>query len=248
MTPKEQLAFFEDLARLTADAAMSHRRAGNSIGALHNWSQAAKNHFMRALIGQRAGLLDPRPDLRLSMDLSEKAASFIAEPGVAPLRTLFDPVPGAYSALILREPGAAAIGLLSQNAVWPPPKGTTPDMPLEAWLARGLLGETCRPGRDRAVLLGRLKRLRLLSQTFVAYFDLSAVASEAEASELTRIALELFSQRRRDDYYSGGVDYQGGGMENDIVIDFHLAAIWRVRGWDLSTLPPDVRQHVALPG
>jgi hypothetical protein len=112
-----------------------------------------------------------------------------------------------------------------------------------------LAGQGPAEGVSAVKSVSRAKRTSLLGETFLTYFDLMAIerSDDSSAIELTRQALASFVRRKRDAYYSGGVAYEGGGLDNDAVIDYHLAAIWHVRGWDPSRLPPEERVHVQLP-
>ena len=81
------------------------------------------------------------------------------------------------------------------------------------------------------------------------YFALLRTDSSdlGRATELTEHAIKLFAQRRRNGYIGGGRPYYGGDLDNDLVIDFHLAAVWRVRGWDPAPLSDAARLHVVIP-
>jgi hypothetical protein len=247
--PAEILEFYDERAQSTEHWALVHRDQGNVPLALQNWDQSAKNRLFRALIGWRTGLLDPRPDMRAALMVSEAAVAFIGTTDVGPLRTLFDPVPGAYSAILLDRPDSSAAVEASRLAVRPTPRGLTVDRALEGWLIGVLVGRDAGEGPDVAAALESRKRMGLVSQTYATYFELAQLGGDdvVEAIELTSRALELFARRRSDGYYGGGVQYEGGDMYNDVVIDYHLAAIWHVRGWDFADLTPDARLHVRLP-
>ena len=248
MTKAQWIAFLEESAADDLKWAAIHHDNSNWEGALGNWGQAAEHRFERALLGWRTGLLHPEPDLRATLEVSERAVSFLEATDVGPLRARFDPVPGAYSAIMLDRPESPVVVEARRYATWPPPRGLTPDRPLDAWLLGDLAGEGPGQGVDAAGSVTR-GRTSLLGETFTTYFDLIAIerSDDLPASELTRRALALFARRRRDEYYSGGVAYEGGGPDNDAVIDYRLATIWHVRGWDASGLTPEERLHVQLP-
>jgi hypothetical protein len=248
-TPAEILEFYEERAQSTASWALIHHDNANVPLALQNWTEAARNRLFRALVGWRTGLVDPIPDLRAALGASEEAVAFLDTTDVGPLRRLFDPVPGAYSAILLDRPDSRAIAEARRLAVWPTPRGLTVDRALEGWLIGALLGLDPGARPEAAAALEGRKRMALMSATYTTYFALGALAGDdvGAATDLTRRALDLFPRRRRDPYYAGGVHYEGGDMYNDIVVDFHLAAIWRVRGWNPSGLPPNERLHVQLP-
>src|SRR5918992_645674 len=103
MTPAQQIEFLQESAAEDLRWAAIHRDGSNWEGALGNWGQAAGHRFQRGLVGWRTGLLDPKPDLRDTVDVSEVAVRFLETTDVGPLRPRFDPRPGAYSALLLHK-------------------------------------------------------------------------------------------------------------------------------------------------
>ena len=247
--PADLLAFYEERAASTTSWAATHRANGNWALALQNYDQAAQNRFFRALVGWRTGMLSPVPELRATVGVCEEAVAFLETTDVGPLRPLFDPVPGAHSAILLDERDSPVVAETRRLAVRSTPGGVTVDRTLEGWLVGALVGQDHGAGPEIAAELKGRKRTALVGETYSTYFALNALggASVSEAAVLTRHALKLFERRKQDPYYSGGVHYEGGDMYNDVVIDFHLAAIWHVRGWDPSLLTPPERLHVRLP-
>ncbi|NJD27985.1 MAG: hypothetical protein FIA92_06765 [Chloroflexi bacterium] len=247
MTPLEQLAFFEAQARDAVEYARA-QAAGGDPYALFNWSSAAKSHFMRALIGWRTGLLDPKPDLAAAVEASEAAIQFMRTTDVGLNRLLFEPIPGAYSAILVGRPRSEAIAEGMRNLA-PSSGKITRDAIAESWLVSGLAGGDLGDGPSIAEELARAKRSALWGQTLRLYFQLLQVPGDdgPKAWSLTQQLVELFSQRRRSGYISAGPEYYGGDLDNEIVIDFHLAAIWHVRRWDLAGLAEAERAHVVPP-
>lgn len=249
-SPIEILALHDEHARSGVAFAEMAEAGANAPLAIQNWSGATGSRFFRALIGWRTGLIDPAAELRVTVELSERAVGYARSPGAAVFRDLLDTRPGAYAALLIGQPENTTLDELERLAVPKPPRDIPEDIPLSAWLASVLRGNSSGGGRLLVERLGRQKRLALLAHTFANYFDLADLGptDASVAADLTTIAVDLFKRRRKDSFFGGGIQYQGGDAYNDIVIDFHLAAVWRVRGWDPSSLPADVRQHVALPG
>lgn len=249
MTPQETLDFYREQAEFNGEWAERHHAAGNVVHALQNWSWAAGNWFFRALVGWRTGLADPLPDLRAAVEQSEAAAAFINSTDVGRLRAVFGAVPGAYAAILLDEPDRPVVGELDRLAQPKVPRNVPPDVALDAWLARALTGGDPTDGRRLTAEIGARRRLGLVGDTFTTYFELLALgrATTDRVIELTRTSLALFGRRRRNDYYAGGINYLGGDLDNELVVDFHLAAIWRVRGWDSSGLTDEERRHVVRP-
>jgi hypothetical protein len=245
----ELLEQYEEWAVSATSWAATHRDNRNWPMALQNYDEAAKNRFFRSLVGWRTGLLSPVPELLATLDVSEEAVAFLSTTNVGPLRQMFDPVPGAYSAILLDQPASAVVAETRRLAVRSTPRGVTVDRTVEAWLIGVLVGHHQGAGADLVAELKGGKRTKLVGETYATYFELAALDrnSLSEAVRLTRHALELFRSREQDPYYSGGVQYEGGDTYNVVVIDFHLAAIWHVRGWDPSELTSDERLHVRLP-
>jgi hypothetical protein len=247
--PADLLAFYEERASSTTLWAATHRANGNWPATLQDYDQAAKNRFFRALVGWRTGLLPPVRELRATLDVSDVAVDFLETTDVGTLRGMFDPVPGAYSAILLDERDSPVVAEARRLAVQATPPGVTVDRTLEGWLVAALVRQDHGVGPEIAAKLQGRKRTALVGETYSTYFELAGMtrASLSGATALTRHALELFEWRKRDPYYSGGVHYEGGDMYNEVVIDFHLAAIWQVRGWDPAVLSPQERLHVQMP-
>ena len=64
----------------------------------------------------------------------------------------------------------------------------------------------------------------LAAETF-AFYERVAHAAPAEVSELAKEAEVLFQRRKRDDFYSGGDQTEGGGPDNDFTVDYRFAAL-----------------------
>jgi hypothetical protein len=248
-SPTELLESYDEGARKFANYAELAVANGNAALAMQNWSVAVGNRFFRALLAWRTGLADARTDLELTVEASRAAITFAGSTDLGPLSNMFDAVPGAYAGLILGNADGVVLEELVRYVARPLPRNLPPDRPLEAWLVRALSGSDPQEGRDIALSLKKQKRLNLLADSFGIYFDLAAVdpSDSLRAQTQTRSALELYRRRRSDSFFIGGVQYQGGDDYNDLVIDFHIATTWRVRGWDPSGLTDEERRQVVLP-
>ena len=106
------------------------------------------------------------------------------------------------------------------------------DLFLDCHLAKCLQGFA--PGNDiRSGFeqLHKAKRHALAIRTYEAYFRLLDLdPSSSEVEQYVAKAEANFSARRKDAYYSGGHDIQGGGQYNDLAVDYRLAAILNYRG------------------
>jgi hypothetical protein len=102
------------------------------------------------------------------------------------------------------------------------------DLYLDGVIAKWLQGKTVQPSEVEAGLgrLAKQKRQALAVRTYSTYFalmNLSADSSDVE--ENIRFAEQNYLARRRDPFYSGGTSIEGGGQDNDIAVDYRLAAI-----------------------
>lgn len=217
--------------------------------ALFNLSSATKDHLMRALIGWRTGLLAPSADLTAAAEIGDRAVAYIREHGFGVERYMFYPVPSAYAGILTGRATAAADEMRRYLAM-PRPRGVTLVDACDAWLVSALTGGAAGDGPTQAQQLASQQRTRHWGETVGTYFELLATdASDLDrARGLTELAIKLFAQRRRNGFIAGGQPYYGGDLDNDLVIDFHLAAIWRVRGWDPAALSDEARMHVVPSG
>lgn len=247
MDPEEQLAHFKKQAESSAAFAREQTAALNPFG-LANWGSAARNHFMRALIGWRTNLLDPESDLVSAVAMSREAVLLMRAVDVGLSRYLFEPVPGAFSAMLLGQADDDLTAEATRSLAGTTP-GVTEAAIAEGWLISALAGGEPGPGPEMSEKLATAKRTSLWGSSLQLYFQLLEVppSESRRAWDLTRRAVELFGQRSRNGYFSAGQPYYGGGPDNGIVIDFHLASIWQVRQWDHSGLEPVARIHAIRP-
>lgn len=112
------------------------------------------------------------------------------------------------------------------------------DMLLDCQLAKRLQGlppeADVQKGFDR---LGMLKRQALAARTYKTYFDLLDV--DAASADITSAIVDAeanYAARRKDAFYSGGPDIEGGGEDNAFAIDYRLAAIIKCRNIAASSV------------
>jgi hypothetical protein len=227
-------------AAKTRELASSHFQRGAVPLAAVVWTESALNYLMRAILGWRAALDDPRPWLDACVDVSEEAvAGLSTEPG--PVGT-FNRTPGAYSALLRDRISSPVIG--GAIDVDGEQGRTTPlEGRLDANLIRILArGETDPRDADGATTTGRLALLR---RSFHTYFELARSGSDpADRLRLTTGAVAHFRARQRDGFYAGGLRVEGGGDYNVLLVDYRLAAIWARNRWSPSGLDSDARIHL----
>jgi hypothetical protein len=112
------------------------------------------------------------------------------------------------------------------------------DLFLDCHLAKRLQGVPPEPdvqkGFDR---LDKLKRQTLAARSYKTYFDmLDMVAASADIAGAIEAANANYAARRKDAFYSGGHDIEGGGQDNDAAIDYRLAAIMKCRSVTATSL------------
>lgn len=105
------------------------------------------------------------------------------------------------------------------------------DLFLDCQLAKRLQGlppeANVQKGFER---LAKLKRQALAARTYETYFDLLDMGkASVEVEKLISAAEANYSARRRDAFYSGGWDIEGGDEDNDYAVDYRLAAILKYR-------------------
>jgi hypothetical protein len=247
MTPNEAAAFYEEQAEESARFAQAARENRDFHLLVLNQKQFIAEALTSGLVRWRRRVGDPRPVFRRAVTGS---ATFLAEgtevdPSQMPwkhvwfeltdyLRTLLgEPVDGPFLAQCLgdrlpdkqefddlglgdRFAGLAVVLRLATGRAWP--------------LWHELL--------DRRA---QNKRAALFVQTYAGYWDLLDAIEAGDAREASERALQLgslYAKRKRDPYYSGGIQFEGGGPDNDDVLDFRLAAILKSASARGLSLPP----------
>jgi hypothetical protein len=121
---------------------------------------------------------------------------------------------------------------------------------VEAHLVDAILGGALGDGPTLAADRAERRRSALFGRSFLNYFELAGLGSQdvARAEALAVTAVNLYRRRRRDGDLGNSRNYYGGDFYNDWLIDYHLAAIWRTRGWPTDGMPPDMRCHVEPAG
>jgi len=69
------------------------------------------------------------------------------------------------------------------------------------------------------------KRTSLAAKTYETYFEILHNPNAKNVEEVVKKAENLYLDRSSDSFYSGGDTTDGGGPDNDIVVDFRLAAV-----------------------
>lgn len=117
--------------------------------------------------------------------------------------------------------------MLPARGAWAqsPPAGF--DAALMSALVDAMTHGTVAP-EARALLekVGKNKRTALVHETYAKYFEIVEACARGDVQEqLVRDAEALFAQRKKNAFYSGGLQSRGGGPDNDHTIDYVLATV-----------------------
>lgn len=226
MTPQESLSLFASrIEGPSRGLAIAHASRNFQLAAL-NYRQLFKGHLMCGLISWR-----------LQKDPTEflcNAVSVVAE-GIATLRELSPtsiveenlPIGKALLLAYLTGRSFGAVATVSGEG--------PPDSQLD------LLLTTSSPTNTKQTeLIGDLrkaKRTLLAAETYQNYFNILAAEGDSEKlEELTKQGELLFTKRARDSFFSGGDQTEGGGPDNNLVVDFRLAVALKRVGKHSSSL------------
>lgn len=80
------------------------------------------------------------------------------------------------------------------------------------------------------------KRISLCLETYKIYHELIFNKDKNKTAVLVKQAEELFLKRKNDSFYSGGGGIEGGGPDNNVTIDYRLAAILKFISYDGGTM------------
>ena len=199
---------------------------GNLNGVLMNYGGWGECHIKIGLVQWRRGE-DPRPEFTAGLDAIEQgiAEAIIQDAGSQDIDQL---------RLQVAQPIAYLMGrTLPVLEGYAPSEDELPDVVADFVLADALFD---RPYKDRlpAVIkaLGSKKRQMLALLTFQTYFDLlDAAGNPARIAELAAKGDANYLRRKKNVFYSQGAVLSAGGDENDILLDWQLAAVLKKVGF-----------------
>ena len=212
--PVEPAQFFtEQLERAQSGFAIASTNKNAQLAAL-NLRQAFRHRLMLGLLTWRQGS-NPTSYLASAVQQLNEAHLVVQQ-----WDARFDvgaSLPMATSALIsvlvAKEPTKATShsnGLAADVRLDLLLAGGNPDQ----LLANGALGD-----------LRRSKRTHLAADTYENYLRILASKGEPERLETAcRLGEKLFSARSNDPFFSGGHQIEGGGPNNELIVDYRLAA------------------------
>ena len=234
MTVPEAVAFYEERMEETLEAAAAAKALGDFYHAAEMQEQFLKNGLIAGLNRWRHSLGDPRVPFDRAVAGSQQFMAELAK--LDPSQT-----PWKHHRFELADYLRVLIGKPVETQRLRECLGNP--LPGRKEMARMLLEERL---LDMAVLLRLLtgecwtmwdqllqqhaekKRLKLLVATYQSYWDLLTALEARDTARATQLAEQLaglYLQRENNGYYSGGVEYEGGGPDNPHAVDFRLAAI-----------------------
>lgn len=244
MTVEQMVDLFRVQAGMSLTAVEKARKSRSYDLAAFNLSSAFDACLMTGLIQWRLGE-DPRPALKGALD--------VVPLGLEVLEGL-NPDGQHWKSCDFSRNGFLELLLDEKSSPWPHP--ATAQWALfgadyaSQFLDRGLLeaAQSDDEPPEWQPLLSTLRaqpRLSLLSDTYSAYLETVRAADRNLALRSAEAASRLFSRREADDYFAGGRGTDGGGPDNEHVVDFRLAALVRARLPEAaSALTPDTRLHL----
>lgn len=195
---------------------------GNSQLLALNVRQYFKNQLASSLVLWRAER-DPTCELKSAVEVIFSGGTGLNASGCD--------VPIEKAVLIAKLIGSND-RLLSRNAI---------DLSDEAMLDMELaLTERGVPTSDLVnqtlTKLGSQKRTQLVSESYRTYFDIVSEKTKDRLPDLIKKAENLYEKRVGDEYFSGGERSEGGGEDNELMVDYRLAVALLKAGYATTSI------------
>lgn len=231
MNPSEMVSFFEEQADLFSQGIEVALSAKDYSHAAFAVSEVHKAQAMAGLIQWRHGLACPVPLLRDSLATAKKAAEFLHRLDSSQEHWKSFPFSSSLHFEVLLFGTSQLRAMLPDRDQCKHILATYPEVCLDSLLVAALVtGDVSEPWQGVLSNLNEKKGLSLMCDTYENYMAL-VEALVREDTEGARYCVDesarLFSRRRTDSYFSGGIETRGGGEDNSHVVDFVLAAIAR---------------------
>lgn len=211
MSALEMIAFFGERAEDAAYGIVVAKKKQSVDLAVANVSEQFKCGLMQGLIQWRVKVESPRVALLKAV-----------ETFVSGVETILSMRGGADAITNLCFERAAIIGYLVGVTIDSPNLGQRSiDRKLDGMIAKWLYTGEIESDYERCLAL--LKHERLASQTYLTYAEL--MSSTDDISNVFASACRLFDERRRDSFFCGGDQTDGGDGDNSFTVDYRLAAI-----------------------
>lgn len=232
MNYQERIDFFSDQIAIFEDGYSFAKSNGNYHLLSFNSRQIFKNNFMQALITWRFGG-DPRLLLTHAIDRATES--------IAAIVTLNNNIPIERS---FHVESLKIIAFLMDKDISISSKVECveePDRRLDIMLGLSINNEISSIYKEQIEIelakLYKSKKYLLAAQTYNLYFDILNGSDETfKIQDIIVIADKLYSKRASNSFFSGGNATEGGGPDNDIVVDYRLAAILKKINYQGSSI------------
>lgn len=244
MTPTQVV----DSCRKWAAQSLEQARRGDAQNAITNLSAANDKLILKACVEWRVGLGDPSPAFRQAAAVAREAAAIWpevvawyrrhagkplapeAEINIRPYYLFAFPTAALASTLITARPDATLAPMLPGRADWTRGQGERWHCFLDPLVLHAIQGPGDPQLAEAILAYGRKRRsLALPTRTWANYLEAADAARSGDwpaLAERTQDAVKLFKERNRSAWFREGSGYNGGLM-NDYLVDFRMAAILR---------------------
>ena len=194
-----------------------------------SYASAFEGQLTAGLIAWRHAVEDPRPILREAVEIAATGVDALDRLDAEAIWLEIDVAAAAFVSFVLD-------GSFDERflAHLPPPDAwsNVPPLAFDRTLMTALVAAMREQNhlREFGEVLAKAaknKRTALVSDVYRNYMAIiETCKGNGEASaKLVGEADRLFQQRKKNAFYSGGVQYAGGGPDNEHVVDFVLAAL-----------------------
>ena len=217
MNPKEIIEFNEKQFQ-NAKNAISIGKSKNDYNIIaFNYSYGFKSLLMQGLVAWRINTDSPMESFVKAVDFATEAISDLTSLGS---KSIVDDFP-IDTASILSFLVGKEFKMPEYNS-----KGIEFDRLLDFELAKSLRGNDNKVEWQKILSKQKAtKRTNLCIETYSTYWELIFNNDKTKVESIVRKSEELFLKRAKDGFYTGGESTEGGGLNNNITIDYHLGAI-----------------------
>ena len=231
MTPTEMIEFYREQVKLFTrpllDPAATSDYSHNAL----RFEAASWSQMMVALMRWRLNEGNPAPELGRTLTLAQEAAERLENLGPGqPHWKSYNFALGIFAGIILNSKAPSSLTQhLPDLTEFCNPTADTICPLLDAALCQSISSQEPVGAHQQLLdFTSDRERLRLLHDTYSLYFQLISEGRAGTSCQETVSQLDtLFSKRRSDEFFAGGIDTDGGGPDNDLVVDYRLAAIIR---------------------
>lgn len=227
MTASQSIDFYSDRAKKAWDATRIAVDTGNFYLLTLNLNSALESHLMVALLQWRQGEVSPESSIKKAFDTVINGLPLIEDiDGDYQIWKNFNYFPAGYCGILLGETlelplKEAIIGCQGDS-------GDHLTQCLDACILNTIQFNKLPETWD--TLLAKFsenRRYNLLINTYKTYADIILIGrrEKSELASLVEKSARLYLDRRKDEYFSGGLCSFGGGPDNQLVVDYRCAAL-----------------------